>query len=454
MDRAAARAIADAAREAYGELVRRHPGDEQYRFGLAQAEVNLGTLVSSPGEPKHALALYNNALERLGGLVRDYPFDADYQSELAAVLRNLGAQQQESRQFQAARASYDEARATFERLAREHPAVVRYREGLADSLYNLGNLYAIDLMASEGVANHEEALKIGTQLVREQPTVTEHRARLARIQGQIGALCRYTEPAKALASFEQARTLLQRLVEDHPAVVRYRMDLAITHYFIGERQLVLRRSAEGLASLRQARDLAEELVRELPEDPAARRVLAAIWDCTGRGFGDTGRLRDEVLAYESAIEHERWAYARAGSGTKLRRDGAYDLADLYERLAEVQRRLDQPSEAMASLRAALDVLAERPEADKPDHFIIARLYSQSGRLVGWRRPNLTADEEAQRRNFCDLAAASLRKSAAGGPVRLHDIKTDSRFDALRSDRDFPLLMMDLVMPEKPFVPAR
>jgi hypothetical protein len=237
-------------------------------------------------------------------------------------------------------------------------------------------------------------------------------------------------------------------------MVRYRTDLAITQYFIGERQLVLRRSAEGLASLRQGRDLAEKLVSELPDDLSARRVLAAIWDCTGRGFGDTGRLRDQALAYEAAIEHERWSYARAGPGTKLRRDGAYDLADVYERLAEVQCALDRPSEAMASLRAALDVLAVRPEADTPDHFIIARLNSQCSKLVGWRRSNLTAAEEAQRRNFCDVAAAALRKSAAGGPARLHDIKTDSRFDALRSNWDFPLLMMDLAMPEKPFVPAR
>jgi len=453
-DRAAAVASAEQGCQIYQELMRSEPADERYRLGLAQAETCLGLLQSSTGQREAAIAHYGSALDLLRNLVRDQPRVAEYKGALALALRNLGVIQHELRQFQAARTSYEEACATFQRLAQESPTVVHYREGLADSHFNLGNLYAIDLFAAEALANHDAALKIAEELVREQPSVTKHRARLAHFHGQKGALLRYSNPTLALASLERARALLEELVREHPEVIKYRIDLAMTHYFIGDRQKFFQRHVLSLSSLTQGREIAERLVREVPDDPEPWRVLGAIWDGVGAVYADEKQSRHALEAYQASIDQELRAYAIAGADTRHGRDSAIDVIDRYEKLAQAQRDSELPEEALKSLRAALDMLGKLKKPSAPDHYKGARLCSQYSQLIASRRPSLTAHEEAERQNFSDLAANYLRKCAAAGGTSFSDVKTDSRFEAVRARADFSLLMMDLAMPEKPFVPAR
>jgi serine/threonine-protein kinase len=453
-DRAGAMASAQQGRQVYQELIHGDRADERYRLGLAQAETCLGSLRSSAGQREAALVHYGSALDLLRNLVREAPHIAEYQGALAQAVRNLGVIQHEKRQFQAARASYDEARATFQRLALDFPTMVRYREGLADAYFNLGNLYAIDLADDESRANHNAALLIAEELVREQPSVTEHRARLARYHGQKGALLRYSNPTLALASLESARDVLEGLVHENPGVIKYRIDLALTHYFIGDRQEYFGRYALGLASFMQGREIAERLVRDVPDGPEPRRVLAALWDGIGATHADQRRLRDAIEAYRASIDQEVRAHAMADAHTKQWRESAYDVIDRYEKLARIQRDADLPQDAMKSLRAALDMLGEFEESGALEYYLDARLWSQYSGLIALRHSKRTPGEEAERQRYSDLAAAYLRKWAAAAHGSFSEVKSDERFEPVRSRPDFPLLMMDLEMPERPFAPVR
>ena len=82
---------------------------------------------------------------------------------------------------------------------------------------------------AEALAAYEQARAILERLARENPTVTEFQADLAESHNNIGLCSRDTgKPAEALAAYEQARAILRAAGAEHPESPDYASDLGGT----------------------------------------------------------------------------------------------------------------------------------------------------------------------------------------------------------------------------------
>jgi tetratricopeptide (TPR) repeat protein len=222
-------------------------------------------------------------------------------------------------------------------------------------------------------------------------------------------------------------------------VTRYRADLALTHYQIGDRQLYFRRFADALVSLDQARVLAEPLVREAPQDYLMKIQLGAILEGRGRVLAELGRFNEAVAAYQEAIPQARQACDQAPASPLHRRVLAADLVHTYEGLAELLQTMNRPEEALQALHAAREVLEMLPDLQSWD-LQLAQLDSQASALAGQGEP------------YAERAISLLRSEIAAGRINLLHLKSERRLDPLRSRPDFQMLQMDLAFPGDPFRP--
>ena len=118
---------------------------------------------------------------------------------------------------------------------------------------------------AEALASYEQARAIRERLARENPSVTEFQSDLAGSHNNIGVLQDETgRPAEALASYEQARAIRERLVRENPSVTEFQSDLATSHNNIGILQGATGSAGGGAG-----------VVRAGPRDPGAAGARAS-----------------------------------------------------------------------------------------------------------------------------------------------------------------------------------
>ena len=256
-------------------------------------------------------------------------------------------------------------------------------------------------------------------------------------------------PEVSLASFERARELLEGLAQDHPTITRYRGDLAMTQYNIGERQLVAKRYAEALMSFDQARTLSEPLILESPKSLLLKQQLFAVQRGRGSALAELKRFQESAEAYERAISVGREAYDASAS-------------NLFRREVRGKQSLRMRSSARSGARSvsrrrrsqvlcsACEFMEHYPSLEPWDHLTLAALFSQASGEVGRRSPRLSVADAARRDAYAGSAIAALRRSMAAGSAYFDQLRTNPVFDPLRARADFQGLMMDLAMPGEPF----
>jgi tetratricopeptide (TPR) repeat protein len=129
---------------------------------------------------------------------------------------------------------------------------------------------------TEALAAYEAARAIFERLAREGPTVTQFQADLANSHTNIGKLLFETgTPAEALASSEAARAIRGRLAHDHPTVMEFQAALARSHNGIGALLGQADKPGEALASFEESRAILEKLTEAHPESPDYASALGA-----------------------------------------------------------------------------------------------------------------------------------------------------------------------------------
>jgi hypothetical protein len=83
-----------------------------------------------------------------------------------------------------------------------------------------------------------------------------------------------------------------------------------------------------------------------------------------------------------------------------------------------------------------------------DYYNAACAHARLAGIAALPRSGLSAADGASE---ADRAMISLRKAVARGFRDLAVMRSDSDLDPLRSRQDFQLLLMDVAMPDKPFV---
>ena len=112
---------------------------------------------------------------------------------------------------------------------------------------------------AEALASYEAALAIRQKLADANPAVTEFQAHLAMSHTNIGILLKETgKPAEALASFKAALAIQQRLADANPTVTEFQIDLANTHLETGDVLRLTGQPAEARASYERALAIIEQ----------------------------------------------------------------------------------------------------------------------------------------------------------------------------------------------------
>jgi tetratricopeptide (TPR) repeat protein len=199
---------------------------------------------------------------------------------------------------------------------------------------------------------------------------------------------------------------------------------------------------EAVASHEKARSLQEAIVHERPDDPGAKSSLGGTLNNLGMALAKLGRSEDAAVAYRKAIVLQQAALAKAPGVDRYR----LFLSKHYSNLAKVQVTQGRPAEAAASVRES----QRHWPATKDQLFDVACTLAQCVSLV--RRDNVvpTAEEEAERRRYAEMAMGALRQAVSYGKTDLALIQREPALDPLRSRVDFRAMLMDLAFPAVPF----
>ena len=137
--------------------------------------------------------------------------------------------------------------------------------------------------------------------------MNEYQADLARGHGNIGILLSDTGHPEAMASYEKALAIWERLARDFPTVTEYRENLSHCHHVVAILLQNTGRLAEALESYRRDLVLVEQLVRDHPTVPEYHSMLAQSRLDTGATLWTLGGRPAEAVAL--------WQQCAGGAGT-------------------------------------------------------------------------------------------------------------------------------------------
>ncbi len=287
---------------------------------------------------------------------------------------------------------------TFSEIADE---AVASRELRAEGLMRVALLRRKFDRSAVVRAGFEASLRLWQQLHDEQPAVWRYREELALGHYQLGNLCLDGDGASASHAYGIARQLATELAAEQP-------DATLP-------QVVLARSGAGLAQLlRRSGDLAAarielERVRALdlrllagaPAQPFYRRSLAATRGDLAQLLQDTAAHGAALAEYREARELQRGLLASDGDHVAPRSE----LANTTQNIANLLDDLGQAERAEAEYRAAIDLLQQLADAlpGVLEHqHVLARTRLKLGRVLAAQ----ARYDECQA--LCTVACAGLQ----------------------------------------------
>ncbi len=174
---------------------------------------------------------------------------------------------------------------------------------LASAYIRVGNITAQIGSRNDALAAFDDAVRVLERLVAEHPESAAYRDQLASAINLRGNIHRgLAQPAAAEADFRRALALREKLVAENPQSATYQSPLVATWSNLGFVQGVLGRLDEAKVSYETAIALAEQVVAAHPENDRYASVLARTFNELGILERKAGRLQDAENAYRLAIE--------------------------------------------------------------------------------------------------------------------------------------------------------
>jgi len=416
------------------------------RSDLAQSINLLGTLLWKTGQPSEAEAEYRSAIAIRQKLADHNPGIAQFRSSLSASHYNLGLLLLDTVKSAEAEAEIRAALVIDQRLADDNPAVTYFRNSLANGHSYLGYLLWKTGKAEEAAAAFRKSLAIEQRLAAENPSITDFANRLAYSHRMLGTLLADAGSAsEAEVEYRKALAIQQNLSGAYPGVTGFREYLALIHSDLGLLLSTTGKAAEAEAEYRAALAISRKLANDNPAVTSYRGHLAngavnlaANLLALGRGSEALATADQAVVLAEALLVREpRSAYYRAVLGEALLRRGQARLASAEPGGAVTDWRL-----AAASFEATPP---DQPEAVFVEACCHAMLAGAAGR-PGTGVPSGEGPVEAER------AMGMLRRAVSMGFRDAGRYRIDPALAPLRDRDDFRLLIMDLVMPDRPFAP--
>jgi serine/threonine protein kinase/tetratricopeptide (TPR) repeat protein len=324
------------------------------RSELAASYRHVAQLSQQMGAQKVALSAGKKALDLQLTLVNEEGDDSRRIDDLASTWLNLGLSQQSAGRHIEAAKSYDQALALWQPLAEKDPAEARYQSGLAAAYHNLGWLRSELQLPKEAVRCLRQALAIRERLVKEYPDNLQYKFLLAGTYGTLGNRLREADQWEdAVALQSKALAVFRELVKNTGARADLERGIGSALNSIGDVHRENRREAgwaeKALAAYAEARTIQERLLQEHPTSIDVQSNLA-------NTLINTGQVHRSQKNYTVALQMFDAAIALLDRMARVNPTGVNDLSALamtYCEKGRVLASLDHPDDAAAAYQQAI-----------------------------------------------------------------------------------------------------
>jgi serine/threonine-protein kinase len=258
------------------------------------------------------------------------------------------------------------------------------------SLIAVGDVQEATGDLAGALASYQQARDLLEPLARTKPDEAAYRAAEAKCLHGIARVQYHTgHAAESLASHEQARAIRQGLVDAHPGVTQFQSDLAATYHDIGAIHRASGRAAEALASYQRARAISQKLADANPSVTRFQGDLAQSYNDIGYVEQEAGHLA-EALA---SLQRARAILQRLADANPAVTQFEGDLAQSHQVIGSIQDQTGHHAEAVASYERARAILQKLADAN-PTLILFQSRLAMSHAYVGLARQRAGRPSEA------------------------------------------------------------
>jgi serine/threonine protein kinase/tetratricopeptide (TPR) repeat protein len=406
-------------------LLRMRPHDPELQNKLAMVLNNLGTISIHVNRPAQALASLQRACTLHDALVKDRPKNASFRIRLANSLENLGLLREMQGQPDEAEKTLQSSWQVREQLVKQYPQKLNVQSQWARTCQVRGERLVQQGRGGEALQCFEEGKAILERLVRNNAQVRQLHAQLSGLCLALGQVqIDMQQGAEALEALGAAVARLTRLVRLHPNVPLYQSLLGRGLFHQARAHALQSHGGRELLCYQEARRVQEKLVQRYSNFADYQGELAITLHSIALILEDQGQARKAAALLDQARAHQRLAVTLVPKGILVPR-----IQDNYYRfLAEMQRKHGRLAEAAAVTQARFKLANHRPN----ELYLAARELALLAALVGKDRSRLSAEEEAEKKRYVDLALEALGKTVAAGFKDGRRLQTDPVLEPLRS----------------------
>jgi tetratricopeptide (TPR) repeat protein len=222
----------------------------------------------------------------------------------------------------------------------------------------------------------------------------------------------------------------------------FQSELAGSHGNIGYVLKLMGKSTEALAAFEQAIEIEEKLVKANPNVTEFQLHLAGSYHHIGWTLA-TDKPVEALVATDRALAILKELAEADPSDVELQGNLAVNLGQA----GSLQLKTGRIAAAAGSIRQSVSIYERLPTPKPEERYNVACGHALLAGIAPKPHSGLTA---AEGQAESERAMQSLRRAVAAGYRNMSVLRGDHDIDALRSRDDFKLLMMDLEFPDEPF----
>jgi eukaryotic-like serine/threonine-protein kinase len=420
----------------YKEFVRQRGDDPELREELAQAYFRVGSISLETGDLPQAREAFHEARNLYRTLQQEHPDDPSFTNSLARTCRYLGIVQAVTGRGAEAASSFQQAIDLGEGLVRNHPRVAEYRKDLGWAYNNLANQQWEARKPRAALTYYEKA--VGTW--RDGGNSADVRNALAQGYSNLGLAQRLLgRPADARRSVEQAVAVQKKLADEDTKVLDYQIRLFNHYGNLGYVLATAGHSTRAFEAYRKAIDeLGTRFVEKNPDVPEARYYLADACNGLGDLLVDTEQAEQGLKSFQEGLKHGEEIARRVG----VFRQNVDHMAISHRGIGKALRKLGKPTEALASLKKAIEIEPKGGSNDPRVLYNRACTRALCSAVIGQAKRERTAREKAEERRYANEAVRTLQQYVGLGYCDALRLKSDPDFNAIRSRKDFRALVRE------------
>ena len=354
------------------------PKQIDVRVDLALATDARGWIHRELGEVTDAELDFVHALTLLDALLAESPTGPRFREAVARVCNSLALIEQTTSRLNEAEAHLRRELPLVERLSTDFPDRPEYVRELARTWMNLGRVLADQGRRDEAEPALARAVELNRTIAAVNPRDVQIRLDLSKCYNNLGELDREKgEAARALQSFNEARSITEKLVAELPDKPRYREALAgtVSNIALAQESVEPDKAQE---TYQTSISLFEKLIADYPDNVDYRIGMSR---CLAN-FGP-------VMAASNHEDKAEAIYAKALAVLDTKNAGDQSAEILRQRImvlinqGALQLTVNRP-QAEKTLREAIGVsekLAKRESPSRDDRRNLASIQANLGELM-------------------------------------------------------------------------